>query len=257
MVRRLALAALVLCALPPSALANPSISTSVSVSGAPDSLATKVTHRLMLTAGTTEEKVAVQTLGSAKVSGTGVTVDENTGTGSSAARCAGRWQRFHAALGELGSFSVKLTIAPGATAVLDLTRRFRMAPWAGDSLDAVWGIDPAQGAEFDVVSTGPFYTGAMGVQLGFSLVRRAAGVYTVVGTARSGVGSGRVQLWGYAPGRKRAKRLAVARVHDSAWRIRSLHLPRAGRWELYARYRTTGKAFANDASECGTLVRAR
>jgi hypothetical protein len=257
MLRRPALAALVLCALPSSALANPSISTSVTVSGAPDSLAAKVTHHLMLTAGATEEKVAVQTRGSAKVSGAGVTVDENTGTGSGVSRCAGRWQHLHSALGELGTFTVKLTIAPGATAVLDLTRRFRQAPWVDDTLDAFWGIDPAQGAEFEVLSAGPTYTGPSGVQLGFSLVRRAAGIYTVVGTAHTGVDSGRVQLWGYPPNRKKAHRLAVARVRNGAWRIRRLGLPRAGLWELYARYRTTGRAWANDVSECGKLVNVR
>ena len=38
---------------------------------------------------------------------------------------------------------------------------------------------------------------------------------------------------------------------------RRLSLPRTGRWELYARYRSAGKAFADDASQCGTVVRIR
>ena len=49
----------------------------------------------------------------------------------------------------------------------------------------------------------------------------------------------------------------MARVRNSTWRIRRLQLPRAGRWEFYARYRPTSKAFAADASECGTLKRIR
>jgi hypothetical protein len=155
----------------------------------------------------------------------------------------------------VGTFNLKLTIAPGATATLDVTRAFKQAPWADDDLDAIWTIDPAQGREFDVLSTGPDYTGPMGVQLNFSLRRVGPRIYSVAGTADAGVDSGRVQLWGYAPQTKRAHRLAVARVHDSAWAIRRLTLPRTGRWEFYARYRTASKAFANDASECGTIRR--
>jgi hypothetical protein len=255
MPRRLALAALVLCALPSSALANPSISTNVAIAGVPSSLTTRVTHQLMLTAGASEEKVAIHTLGAAKVSGAGVTVDENSGSGSAVFNCGGRWQRLHLPNGELGSFNLKLTIAPGATARLNLARRFNQPPWVDDNLDAVWGINPAQGSDFDVVSTGPDYTGPMGVQLSFSLRRVAPLAYSVAGRADTGVDSGRVQLWGYAPGRKQAHRLAVARVHGSTWRIRRLRLPQAGRWEFYLRYRTASKAFANDVSECGTIRR--
>ena len=243
------------CALPSSALANPSISVSVGVAGVPNSLTTKVTHTLTLTAGATAEKVTIHTLGAARVSGAGVSQDEATAIGPALFNCAGRWQHLHGALGQLSSFNLKLTIAPFATATLDLPRSFKQPPWADDTLDATWGIEPAQGAEFAVDSTGPTYTGAMGVQLGMSLRRVAARVYSVTGTADSGVGSGRVQLWGYAPGSKKARRLAVARVHDGAWTIRRLSLPRAGRWEFYARYRTASKAFADDASECGTIRR--
>jgi hypothetical protein len=257
MLRRLALAALVSCALPSSALANPSVSTSVGISGVPNSLSTRVVHTLTLTAGATEEKVAVSTLGSAKVTGAGVSVDEGTGTGPAVFRCGGRWQHLHAALAQRATFNLKLTIAPFATASLDLARTFRQSPWAADTLDAVWHIAPAQGDEFDILSTGPDYTGARGVELGFALTRRAARIYSVAGTARTGVNSGRVQLWGYAPGHKRARRLAVARVRDGEWHVPRLSLPSSGRWEFYARYRSTGKRFANDASECGTLRRVR
>jgi hypothetical protein len=254
MPRRLALAALVLCALPSPALANPSISTSASASGALNRLPATVSHRLTLTAGTTEEKVGISTSGSMTVSGAGVTVDENTGVGSSVERCAGRWQHLHLAHGDVGRFSVKITIAPLATATIDVPITFAHAPWAADSLDAIWSITPAQGAGFDVVSRAPFYDGPMGVHLRFTLTRLARRVYSVAGTAASGVDSGRVQLWGYAPGRNKARRLAVARVHGGAWRIHRLRLPRAGTWEFYARYRTAGKAFANDASQCGTIA---
>ena len=81
------------CALPSSALANPSVAVSVGIAGVPNSLATKVTHQLTLTAGATEEKVAIHTLGAPKVSGAGVSVDQGSATGPGLFNCAGRWQR--------------------------------------------------------------------------------------------------------------------------------------------------------------------
>ena len=47
------------------------------------------------------------------------------------------------------------------------------------------------------------------------------------------------------------------RVRGGDWSYNRFRPDRAGRWELYARYRTTGRAYANDASECGTFVRVR
>jgi hypothetical protein len=48
------------------------------------------------------------------------------------------------------------------------------------------------------------------------------------------------------------------RVHgNGSWSYNRFRPARHGRWELYARYRTARKAFANDASECGTFVRVR
>jgi hypothetical protein len=55
----------------------------------------------------------------------------------------------------------------------------------------------------------------------------------VTGTAGTDVASGRVQLWGYAPGA-------------------NLRLAKAGMREFYARDRTATKAYANDASSRGT-----
>jgi hypothetical protein len=33
-----------------------------------------------------------------------------------------------------------------------------------------------------------------------------------------------------------------------------VRLPKSGVWEFYARYRTATKAYANDASSCGTKI---
>ena len=257
MPRRLALAALLLCALPASARANPSISVSSTAQGVPGNLPSKVTHRLALTAGATPETVGITAFGGLAVSGNSVSVGEQTAVGPGLFRCGTRWQRQHDAFGGLSRFSVSMTIAPFATAFVDTVRQFTSPPWAGDVLDATWQVTPAQGVPFDVDSTAPTFKGAYGVELDFTVTRLSAGVYTVRGTALTGVGSGRVELWGYAPGRTRATRLAVARVRDDEWSIPRLRPSRTGRWELYARYRSAGKAFADDASECGTVVRIR
>lgn len=251
---RLPLAAFAaLCALPAPALANPSFTLQQAAEGVPGNLPSKVTHQLSITAGATAETVRIQTLGTPGVSG--ATVDELRAVSVSIARCAGRWTRMHDALGESAFSSTTITVAPGATALVQTTRSFKRPPWASDTLDATWAITPAQGMPFDLVSTAPDYQGALGVELGFDVVRVAAGAFAVTGTAGSDVNSGRVQLWGYAPGAKRATLLAVARVRGGAWSIAKLRLRKAGRWELYARYRTATKAYADDASQCGTMVR--
>ena len=158
----------------------------------------------------------------------------------------------HEPFGPLSLNSLRMTIAAGATAVLSTTKSFAQAPWSEDDLDVIWGITPATGRDFDLLSRGPNLAVPQGVKLDFGLARLGSGAYAVSGTAAD-AGSGRVELWGYAPGKSRAKRLAVTRVRDGEWAIPRLSLT-SGRWELYARYRTTSKAYANDASVCGTLI---
>jgi hypothetical protein len=254
MLRHLPVAAIaLLCALPASALANPSFTLQQSVEAVPGNLPSNVTHQLSIAAGATAEVVRIQTLGKPAISG--ATIGEQTAVGASVVRCAGRWARPHLALEEPSSTNTTITVAAGATALVQTTRSFARPPWASDTLDATWTITPAQGMPFDLSSTAPDYRGALGVELAFSLVRVSARVFAVTGTAGSDVDSGRAQLWGYAPGAKRATRLAVSRVHEGAWSIAALRLPKAGVWELYARYRTATKAYADDASVCGTMVR--
>ena len=215
-----------LCALPASAQANPSISVSSSAEGVPGNLPSKVTHRLALTAGATPETVAVSALGGLAVSGDSVTVSEQTAVGPALSRCGTRWERRHDAFGGLSRFRAVVTIAPGATAFVDTVRSFKNAPWADDSLDADWELTPAQGSAFDVASTAPVYEGAYGVELDFTLTRLSAGVYAVQGTALAGVNSGRVELWGYAPGKTRATRLPSRACATTRGRSRSC-VPRA------------------------------
>ena len=61
MPRRLALAALLLCALPSSAAANPSFAVDVAAEGVPGNIPSKVTHRLTMTAGATPETLTLAT----------------------------------------------------------------------------------------------------------------------------------------------------------------------------------------------------
>jgi hypothetical protein len=257
MLRRLALVVLTLWALPSSALANPSISVSSSAVGGLKSLPATVKHRLTLTAGATQETVGITTSGTLAVSGDTQAVGPQVAVGEPTFTCGGaRWMRPHEPYGELARFSVTITLAPFATAFVDTTTTFTEPPWGADLLDATWHIAPAQGSAFDVVSAAPspFYTGVSGVELEFALTRLSAGVYAVAGTAQPDIDSGHVELWGYPPGRTRAIRLAVVRLRAGAWSIPRLRPSRAGRWEFYARYRTAGKAYANDASICGTIV---
>ena len=77
--------------------------------------------------------------------------------------------------------------APDARAVRHREHRHdglvQKPPWASDDLDAAWDITPAQGTEFNVVSTAPTFQGAYGVELDFDMTRVGQGIYAVIGTA--------------------------------------------------------------------------
>src|SRR3954451_7456363 len=180
MLSRLAVAALAFCALAPAAQAAPAISVSSAAAGDLSKLPATVTHRLTLTAGATPETLGIATAGPMHVSGdaTGVM---STAVGSPTMTCGTKWERFHAAYGERSTFQLHLTIPAGGTAVVDTAVTFQQAPWATDSLDADWDITPTGGTEFSVVSRAPFYTGKSGVELDFTLHRRARGAYGVSG----------------------------------------------------------------------------
>lgn len=256
MLRRLALAALVLCALPSSAAANPSFAVDVAAEGVPGNIPSKVTHRLTMTAGSTAETVTLTTTGRMTVSGANVAVGEQRAI-SATFNCGTKWARPHGARDLSTRFIVDLTVAPGATAVAETVTAYADAPWASDTLDAVWDVKPAQGSPFSITSTAPEYEGGMGVELDFTLVRRSARAYAVAGTTDRDMRSGRVELWGYAPGAERARKLASVRVRDGVWSVPNLRLSRAGQWEFYARYKSAGRTYADDVSECGTITRIR
>jgi hypothetical protein len=259
MPRSLALAVVVVLALPAVARANPSISVSASRLGSTRHLPAKVQHRLTLTAGLTPERVTVDVTPPSHISVTGAAVTRPTsGTGPSLASCPGRWTRFHMPY-RTQNFptEVTLSIAAGQTATLTTVVELVHAPWPDETLDATWSIEPALGRAFEVVSNAPLYGGPLGVQLAFRVVRAVDGDYVVSGTAEPDVNSGHVELWAFPPGRDHARRVARLRVRHGAWSYNRFRPTRRGRWELYARYRTAGHTFANDASECGTFARVR
>ena len=219
-----------LSALPSSALANPSISVTTSAEGVPGKSPSKVTHRLTLTAGATQETIGISALGSLKVSGDTLAIAEPTAVGPPTSTCGTRWERPHEPFGARSQFHVVIALAPFATAFVDTVTRFTKPPWAGDSLDTTWELTPAQGSPFDVVATAPTFRGAYGVELGFAMTRVSPGIYAVQGTAQTAVNRGRVELWGYAPGRTRRPASPSCRCTTARGRSRTCarHEPGAG-----------------------------
>jgi hypothetical protein len=256
MTRAPAIATLVALALPAAAHANPSIVVSSARVGSTAKLPAKVRHTLQLTAGATAEPVSVSVSPAAEIVLTGVQPPPpRPQTGPSLATCQGQWQRFHHAYGS-GPIpdDVFFTIPAGQTATLTADIELVRAPWDDETLDATWSIEPAQGRTFDVLSDAPLYSGPLGVKLDFGVTRAPGGNYVVSGTAGTDVDSGRVELWAYAPGAKKARRIARVPVREATWSYNRFAPNRRGRWELYARYRAARKAYADDTSECGTLV---
>jgi hypothetical protein len=250
--RLLAAGVLLACVFPAAASADPTFSVSATPAGTLTALPAKVDHRLALTAGTTAETVKVSGPGPLRVSG--VTAGRVAALPFEEFRCEGRWQRFLLAYGgTVASSEVTLTIPPSTTAYVDTIVSFVRTPRTEDTLDAAFTLTPASGTEIDVPSPAPAYTGPRGVDVKFSLKRRSELVYDVRGTTMAANG-GRIILWAYKPGRKHASRIAATRVRQGAWSIKQLQLPRGGMWEFYARYKSAGTSFTDDASPCGEVV---
>jgi hypothetical protein len=259
MSRSLALAVLALLALSPAALGNPSIAVSSSRDGSTARLPAKVNHVLTLTAGATAEELTVSVSLASRITVTGgAVVQPPSGVGPSVATCPGRWSRMHEPY-RTGPppNEVTLTIAAGQSASLAADVELIRAPWADETLDATWFIEPRQGRAFDVVSNAPLYSGPLGVKLAFTATRAPDGHYVVAGTTEPSVNSGRIELWAFPPGRTRATRIARVGVRNGSWSFNRFLPARTGRWELYARYRTAGRTYANDTADCGTFIRVR
>ncbi len=257
-----ALAALTLMA-PASASANPTITvTSAMQPGSTSSFPLTARHVLTLTAGATAERLTVDVNPWSALTVAGATVVPVTSaTGPSLSTCAGRWNQMRARdvfrLANPHEASATFTIAAGQTATVTADITLIRTPFNDDTLDAEWGIEPAQGGPFTVFSPAPgVYEGPLGVDLDFELFRVGGG-YLIDGTADPDVERGRVEVWGYPPRSKKAVRLARVPVRSGGWVLRRWRPDRRGEWELYARYSGGGRTYANSASVCGTLLRVR
>lgn len=263
----LAIAAIAVLVLPSAAFANPGIAVSSARDGSTAKLPAKATHTLKLTAGATPEELTVSVVPWSEITVTGAesVTRPPAGTGPQLAICSGRWSNMREPFDQALPFQaeVSLTIAPGQTATLTAGVTLREAPWPDESLDAVWSIEPAQGQAYDVMSSGPAYSGPSGVDLEFRVIRAPDGHYVFAGTTNpSDLNSGRVEIWGFPPHRKgakvRATRIARVPVRNGKWTFTRFAPGRRGEWEFYARYRTARRAFANDATApCGTMVQVR
>src|SRR5690349_11346228 len=135
MSRSLAVAVLVVLALPSAAHANPSIAVSSARVGSTAKLPAKVRHTLQLTAGATAESVSVSVSPPAKIVLTGVQPPPpSPQTGPGVRACAGQWARFHDAYrqGPIPD-EVFFTIPPGQTATLTADVAFVRAPWIDET----------------------------------------------------------------------------------------------------------------------------
>jgi len=255
MARALAFVVLAALAAPAAAHANPSIVVSSARVGSTAKLPATVRHTLQLMAGATPETLTVSVDPAARIELTGVQPPPRPQTGPAVRACQGRWQRFHEAyaIGPIPN-DVFFTIPPGQTATLTADVQLTGAPWPDETLDATWFIEPATGRAFDVVSNAPLYSGPVGVRLAFQATSAPDGRYVVSGTAQPDVNSGQVEVWAFAPGAKKAERVARVPVRAGAWSYNRFTPTRRGTWQLYARYRTARKAFANDTTECASFV---
>jgi hypothetical protein len=262
MLRSLTIALCAVSALPIGvASANPSVAVTSERVGSTAKLPAKVKHVLTLTAGATAEQVTVDIDPATPLTVTGAqTVSPPPpSAGPSLSICSTRWsfRRETYATSTVTNLRT-MTIAPGTTAVVEATVQLVGPPSEGQGLDAEWEITPAQGRPFTVSSMAPFYTGPFGVDIDFRVLRARDGSYVIAGTtAPADVSSGRAELWAYAPSSKRAKRIASVPVRDGAWSTGAFRPDRRGKWELYARYRSATRGYADGATPCGTEVRVR
>jgi hypothetical protein len=132
------------------------------------------------------------------------------------------------------------------------------APSIDETLGADWTIDPAQGRAFDVISNARSTAGRSGSSPRSGSPARPPG--TPSSPARRSRTSSTRAAWRSGPSHRAASvRRASPRVpvRNGLWSFNRFLPDRRGRWELYARYRTTRHAYANDASQCGTFVTVR
>jgi hypothetical protein len=244
-----------LLAVPSLAGANPTVQvTTVSTTNL-SRLPATVVHRLTLTAGAEDESVRVSAIASGPlvVGGSAVIDQPLTATGAPTKACVGRWQAFHEPFRAPTDSVVGFTIPAGTTAWVDATVTAEDRLYADEDLDVEFAIQPETGNAFTVGTDTADWNGPTTPEMSLRVLRGSGRSTVVAGTAE-GVSRGVAEIWGYRPGSRRATRLKSVRVQNdgdfswAGWR------PRSGRWELYARYRTSPRGRVTGATECGTIV---
>ena len=135
---------------------------------------------------------------------------------------------------------VSLTTRPGQTATLTAGVTLRKAPWPDESLDAVWSIEPAQGQAYDVMSSGPAYSGPSGVDLELRVIRAPTATTSSPGRPTPATSTPVAsRIWGFPPHRKSAKvratRIARVPVRNGKWTFTRFAPDRRGEWGVLPR----------------------
>lgn len=243
-------AALVL-AVPAAAPANPSIAVE-HVPQAPVPLGGGAVHRLTLVGGERDETVRVF-VNARGLRATGeATISPVTAVGGGLLACPGRHSAMHLSPEEGFRSDVTMVLRARGTVVLETVVQAQHPLWPGDDLSATWTIAPESGRAFQVRSPGPEYVGPRGVPVILRVNALGAGRTIITGRV-DGPRTGRVHLAAYPPGRSRPIVIARVRIdpRDGSFAYRRWRPRAAGRWWVFARYRSVTRTFADDVSECG------
>lgn len=246
----LAGAALVLAA-PASAPANPAIAVE-HVPQPPVPLGGSAVHRLTLVGSDRDETVGIS-VNARGLRATGdADIDPPSAVGGGLLGCLGRHSAMHLSPEEGFRSRVTLRLRARGTVVVEALVRAERPLWPDDDLSATWTIAPESGRPFQVHSEGPAYRGPHGVPVTMRVDALAAGRTIVTGRVH-GPRTGRVHLAAYPPGRSRP--IVIARVgidpRDGSFAYRGWRPRAAGRWWVFARYRSVTRTFADDVTECG------
>lgn len=251
----LAGALLALLALPAAAGANPAVTVEVVSTTNLTRLPATVVHRLSLTAGARDETVRVAARGDDFVLGGSAPRDAVIGTsGPAVAACPGRWQAQRTPVLERTS-ETEFTIPAGTTATVTVPVQVRAPLLYDETLSTAFEIDPQDGRPYEVLSEAPGWDGPVSPEMTLFVLRGANRTTVLTGEA-VGPSSGLVEVWGFAPGARTARRLKTVRVDEQGhWSWAGWRPATRGTWELYTRYRRTARSARSGATECGVRFR--
>lgn len=233
------------------AAAAPTFTVDTTAAGPLDRLPATVVSRLNVVGTDVEERFQLNTRAPVVVSGD-ARVETFSAVGTGTIACGTRWERFHDARNRQGRFSHTIVVPPHGRATLTAVDSIVRPPWPGEEeLGVPFTITPAGLPSFTTFAAGPAYAGPMGVQLRVNTTARR-----IVVTTTPVINSGRIVLRAFSRNASRSTWIATLPVRNGIvsthWRPR-----RPGSYEIYALFRSSGSAFADDSTECGMTVVAR